>query len=81
MANVADTKHTGPAAKNQVSGGKKFPIKEKNVPSGNPKLSGMNNKSDGAKRSIMSLKFNNGGKFPKATKESFTRNKAPRGKA
>ena len=37
MANVANTPNTGPASKDAVSGGKKFPVKEAtgSIPRGN----------------------------------------------
>lgn len=76
MANVAGTRATGPASPNTVSGGKKFPLKEKQAGIGGRKK--MNNQSNEAQRAIMALKFNNGGGFPKTTEQAFTGKKAPR---
>lgn len=76
MANVAGTRATGPASKDAVSGGKKFPLKERQEGIGGRKK--MNNQSGEAERAIKGLRYNNGGKFPKASKESFTGKKAPR---
>lgn len=76
MANVAGTLATGPASKDTVSGGKKFPLKERQAGIGGRKK--MNNQSGEAQRAIMGLKYNNGGKFPKTTEQAFTGKKAPR---
>lgn len=77
MANVAGSRATGPASPNTVSGGTKFPLKEKQGSvGGSPKK--MNNRSDEAQRAIMSLRYNNGGGFPKTTEQAFTGKKAPR---
>lgn len=57
MANVANTKATGPASKDAVSGGKKFPVNEQTgaAPRGNG--FDMSNTSDGARAKIMALRY------------------------
>lgn len=57
MANVANTKHTGPASKNTVSGGKQFPIKDMLTSRPGGRGTPMDNTSRGAQSAIMSLKF------------------------
>lgn len=76
MANVAGSRATGPASPNAVSGGTKFPLKEKQGSVGGP-LKKMNNQSAEAQRAIMALRYN-GGTFPKTTEQAFTGKKAPR---
>lgn len=70
MADVANTKHTGPASKNTVSGGKTFP----KVGSAQKGSSGfdLGNTSDGAHKAIMGLRYNNGGGFGSVSESSFT---------
>ncbi len=76
MANVAGSRATGPASPNTVSGGKKFPLKEKQAGIGGRKK--MNNQSGEAERAIKGLRFNNSGKFPKMSEQAITGKKAPR---
>lgn len=77
MANVANTKATGPAAKDAVSGGKKFPLKRGgSTPRGNG--FDMGNSSDGAHRTIMGMKFRPSGGFGSVSEKTFTGMKAPK---
>lgn len=71
MANVANTKATGPASKDTVSGGKKFPVKESTgaAPRGNG--FDMGNTSDGARSKIMSMRYNPDGQHS-VTESDFT---------
>lgn len=55
MANVAGTKNTGPASKDAVSGGKTFPIKEKQVASPG-QMNSLTNTSNEAHSRIMALR-------------------------
>ncbi len=74
MANVANSKHTGPASKDAVSGGKTFP-KVGSAQKGSGGLD-MGNTSDGAHRAIMGLRYNNSGGFGSVSESSFTSPKA-----
>lgn len=58
MANVANTKHTDPASKDAISGGKKFP-NSGTAPRG--KGTPMDNTSSDAQRRIMSMRIQPGG--------------------
>lgn len=75
MANVANTKNTGPAAKNTVSGGKKFPMNG-SAPRGNGFQ--MGNTSDGVHKTILGLKYKNGDGFGTVSEKTFTGAKAPK---
>lgn len=55
MANVANTKHTGPASKDAVSGRTKLPLKEKVGSIGG--MPALNNSSEEAQRTIMGMRF------------------------
>lgn len=71
MANVANTKATGPASKDAVSGGKKFPVKESTgaAPRGNG--FDMSNTSEGARAKIMGMRYNPDGQHT-VTEKDFT---------
>lgn len=55
MANVANTKNTGPASKDAVSGGTKFPIKDKQGSIGG--MPALGTSSDEAQRTIMGMRM------------------------
>ena len=75
MANVANTKNTGPTSKEVVSGGKKFPLKQSG--SGGGKMKSLSNTSGEAQRAIMGLKVNPGS-WGKMNPAAMTGKKAPR---
>lgn len=76
MANVANSKATGPTSKDAVSGGKQFPVGGAS-PRGKG-LSPMTNSSEDARRAIMGLSVSANG-FGPVSESSFTKNRAPRG--
>ena len=81
MANVANTIATGPASKDAISGGKKFPLKSVDGASTRGGMARLGTSSDEAHRKIMSLKINQG-TFGRGHDESiFLSHKAPRGRA
>lgn len=74
MANVANTKSTGPTAKNMVSGGKKFPLKDREPLS--HKMKSLGNTSGEAHSAIMGLRMKSEGFGGRPEKGTFTKNKA-----
>lgn len=54
---------TGPVSKDVHSGGKKFPLKEKNVPASSSG-SGFTNSSENARKIIMGIKFTGSSQSP-----------------
>lgn len=59
MANVANTKHTGPASKDAVAGGKKMVLRPVDGATSRGSLPRMGNSSEEAHRRITSLRVNN----------------------
>ena len=74
MANVANSKHTGPASKDTVSGGKQFPLGQKDSIGGGYTLG---TSSDEAHRAIMGLRVKSEG-FSTNVEAGLKGNKAPK---
>lgn len=72
MANVANTKNTGPASKNMISGGKKFPLNG-SVQRGNGMS--LTNSSTGVQKTIMGMKFSAGSIGGTPNEKTFTGHK------
>ena len=81
MANVANTIATGPASKDTVSGGKKFPLKPAPGQPGLGSRAKLGTSSDEAHRKIMGLKMNPGHFDRGGAEATFTKYHAPTGKA
>lgn len=75
MANVANTKNTGPASKDAVSGGTKFPVKETIGSIGGGWTLGTG--SEEARRSIMGMRIKSDG-FSTNVESGLKQNKAPK---
>ena len=57
MANVANTKATGPASPNAISGGKKLPFLTNEADMSGHSLAGLSTSSEEARRTIMSMRI------------------------
>lgn len=77
MANVANSKHTGPSSKDAVSGGNKFPVKTKVGDAPRGAGTPMSNGSEEARRKIMGLRVKSEG-FSTNVEGAFKGQKAPR---
>lgn len=82
MANVANSIATGPASKDAVSGGKKFPLKPAPGQPGIGSQAKLGTSSDEAHRKILGMKIGNPGSFDRGGAEAtFKKYHAPTGKA